>query len=165
MGQRAEARRLQERPSAEIATQGVSLINGWNHYSMFKISSVGTTVPVSPRSMKNYILQGCGSRSAFIFPPGSWREKIKNNAGKNASKLVINNNCNFIKNFKVNLDQGFLTLEQSLYLFHQQKIFISYFSTKFLKLDPDPHLKSSWIRIRIEKSSWIHFCRMQIHSP
>ena len=92
-------------------------------------------------------------------------EKIKNNAGKNASKLVINNNCNFIKNFKVNLDQGFLTLEQSLYLFHQQKIFISYFSTKFLKLDPDPHLKSSWIRIRIEKSSWIHFCRMQIHSP
>ena len=82
---------------------------------------------------------------------GPGGKKMKNYARKNASKLVINNNCNFIKNFKVNLDEGFFTLKQSLYLFHQQKIFISYFFTKFLKagsgstfkkqLDPDPHWK------------------------
>ena len=49
----------------------------------------------------------------------------------------------------------FLAFEQSFCLFNTRKLFIRLFVTHFAKLDPDPHYKSSWIRIRIEKNSWI----------
>ena len=71
---------------------------------------------------------------------------MKNYARKNASKLVINNNCNFIKNFKVNLDQGFLAISlfvsstKNLHKLFFYKVFKAGSGSTFKKqLDPDPH--------------------------
>ena len=45
-------------------------------------------------------------------------------------------------------------------------VFIRLLFTNLFKLDPDPHLKSSWIRIHIEKNCWIRIRKkwMRIHT-
>ena len=82
---------------------------------------------------------------------GPGGKKMKNYARKNASKLVINNNCNFIKNFKVNLDQGFFYVRaislfvsstKNLHKLFFYKVFKARSGSTFKKqLDPDPHWK------------------------
>ena len=60
-----------------------------------------------------------------------------------------------------------LTFEQSFIFFHLKKLFIRLFLTNLLRVDPGPHFKSSWIRIRIHNSRWIWIRKkwMGIHSP
>ena len=78
---------------------------------------------------------------------------------KNVRKLlqVI---CNFILKVFINLNHlhAFLIFDQFfLFVFQFQKTLhkLICYGTHFLKLDPTPHSKSSWIRIRTEKNSWI----------
>ena len=88
---------------------------------------------------------------------GSRREIFSNKNRKNCKE--IGNNFNFIQIFRVNLHKlyNFFLLNNLLRFFNKKKLFISLFFYKMFKLDPNPDLKSSWIRIRNKG--------MRIHRP
>ena len=76
------------------------------------------------KGLKDQLKQGCGSGSAFIFPPGSGSgsRSEKCQVKKKKKCKDIGKNCNLIQFFKVNL-QGpvFFTFEHSFMFFTTTK--------------------------------------------
>ena len=129
------------------------------------------------KTRRPQINQGCESCSRsgstwirFSLPDsGGMFFKITEKA-----KEIIPNSCKFIQIFQVNFHKllSYLPYFWAIFyvFFQRQKTLLNGNSfTKFCKLDPDPHLKSSWIRIRVDKICWIRICKKWmstgIHSP